>query len=133
MSLYETIVNPVTNRKVRIDRPGGRRILQHYLNMTYQEGGGGVEGVEERLDDGEPFPFFSSIAEADDDGQFGKEFSLGEMPRHAFITYDGNVYQIIIHDNETGYMVCSQPSNNSIVRIDASENAVYWGSDNPNT
>ena len=42
--MYNSIINPITNRKVNIDGPLGRSILQNYLN--YLQKGGSVSELK---------------------------------------------------------------------------------------
>ena len=83
---------------------------------------------EERLQDGVPFSYYRSIPSANTEGSIGSDFCLAEMPLEAWITYNNNLYQIIRFENNTGLMVCRDKCNaESIHRLDASDNATYWG------
>jgi len=81
---------------------------------------------EVRLVDNVPFKFYYSIDEANEAGQLGKKFCLGEMPINCHITYGDEMYKIIRFRNKTNTMECYN-SSNDIVELDATKNARYWG------
>ena len=73
--MWNKIVNPETGRKVNINGIIGKRIIKNYFNNLY----GGAR-KEIRLDEGEPYDFYSTIEDADRENEPGTEFNLGEMP-----------------------------------------------------
>lgn len=78
-----------------------------------------------------PFKFYSSIEEADKDNANGKYFCIGEMPRRAYIIYEGTYYRIINFDNNENIMRCKNLSDNTICELEPSDNAKYLGGKYP--
>ena len=126
--MFDKIVNPETGRKVSIYGKIGKKVLKTYLiNLN-----GGAEAkqdtVEEeiRLDEGEEFEFYQTIEEADQDGNVGKEWNVGEMPLGAWVTHRNKLYQLDKYDNNTGRFIVSSVDG-GVNSIDATDNAIYWG------
>ena len=120
--MWNKIVNPETGRKVNINGKIGKKVLKTYLNSLY---GGGSVNEEVRIEDGEPFDFYRSVEEADQDGNIGKEWNVGEMPVGAWVTYRNKLYQLDSYDNNTGRFIVS--NDFGVNSIDGSDNAIYWG------
>ena len=123
--MWNKIVNPETGRKVNINGIIGKRIIKNYFNNLY-----GGSRKEIRLDEGEPYDFYSTIEDADRENEPGTEFNLGEMPVGAWFTYDNYLYRFVRYVNgfnDKPDLIIGKDKENREYIFDPTENAIYWG------